>query len=116
MLPRKNRISRNDFPSYNAKGFRVFSPLFSAVFYTKTTQDGQVSQQASVVVSKKTAKTAVLRNYLRRRFYDLLNPYFKDISTSFTVVFYPKIEAKNSSQEILNKEIEKALKGAKLLK
>lgn len=112
MLPKKNRIPRKDFPSHNVRGFRSFSPLFSAVFYTK--EGGE--PRASVVVSKKTAKTAVDRNYLRRRFYDLLRPFFNQVEMPFTVVFYPKIDAMVASQEVLRGEIEKALKTAKLIK
>lgn len=112
MLPRKNRISRKDFPSHSVKGFRAFSPLFSGVFYPK--KDG--FSRASVVVSKKTAKTAVVRNALRRRFYDLVAPYIKDSVSPFVLVVYPKAEAKAAEIGVLKAEIEKAFKQAKLIK
>jgi len=112
MLPRKNRIPRKDFPSHNVKGFRAFSPLFSCVFYTKKEGDPRIS----VVVSKKTAKTAVVRNTLRRRFYDLVSLFLKDPNTPFTLVVYPKIESKAADTELLKVELEKAFKQAKLIK
>lgn len=112
MLPRKNRISRKEFPSHNVKGFRVFSPYFSAIFYKK--EAGEC--RASVVVSKKTAKTAVDRNKLRRRFYDLVAPYFKTSSQPTTIVFYPKIESKPAKFSVLQIEVENAFKQAKLIK
>lgn len=112
MLPRKNRISRKDFPSHNVRGFRSFSPLFSAVFYTKEVGESRVS----VVVSKKTAKTAVDRNYLRRRFYDIIRLFLNQTEKPFTVVIYPKIESKAAPQVTLKIEIEKALNQAKLIK
>lgn len=113
MLPRKDRIPRHEIPSPKMKGFRVFSPLFSAVFYI-TTQNKEESR-ASVVVSKKTAKTAVSRNLLRRRFYSVLSPLLAVIKTPVIIVVYPKNEAKKALFSDLKTEIEKALKQAKLL-
>ncbi len=114
MLPKKNRIPRKDFPSYKAQGSRVFLPLFSAVFYKagKETAESRVS----VVVSKKTAKTAVSRNTLRRRFYDLLAPYLKGVTTPTTIVVYPKEDALKTQLTVLGKEVEKALKQARVIK
>ncbi|MFA5997177.1 MAG: ribonuclease P protein component [Candidatus Paceibacterota bacterium] len=112
MLPRKNRIPRNDFPSHNVKGFRVFSPLFTGVFFKSEANNSR----ASVVVSKKTAKTAVDRNKLRRRFYDVVGPLFNQSGATTTVVLYPKIEAKKSSFADLETEMKKAFKTAKLIK
>ncbi len=110
MLPRKNRISRKDFPTDSRQGFRVFSPLFSGAIHPST--DGV---RVSVVVSKKTAKTAVVRNSLRRRFYEALTPYIKNLSREVFIVFYPKIDAKKAPFSVLVQEIEKALKQAKLI-
>ncbi len=128
MLPKKNRVSRKDFPVQQAKGLRVFSTFFTAVFYHiknhegsertsisnatgKTTQNTKVS----VVVSKKTAKTAVARNLLRRRFYELFAPFLTKITSTSTVVFYPKKEAQKAPFSVLKTEVEKAIKQAKLL-
>lgn len=123
MLPKKNRISRRDFPTHKMQGFRAFSPLFSAVFYkpSDTVLDQKRVQycsesRATVVVSKKTAKTAVVRNRLRRRFYELLAQSFKKLLTPTTVVIYPKINAHKATFEELSLEIEKAFKLARLIK
>lgn len=111
MLPRKNRISRKDFPANKEQGSRVFSPLFTAVFYK-----GDTESRASVVVSKKTAKSAVARNTLRRRFYDLLAPYLKGFTAPTTIVIYPKTEAQKTEFSVLKTEVEKALKQARVIK
>ncbi len=97
------------------KGIRAFSPYFNVVFY-KNDVKMDPNCHVSVVVSKKTAKRAVDRNYLRRRFYDLVGPFLGLASEFFTVVFYPKKEAKDVSKDVLSLEIEKALKSAKLIK
>lgn len=111
MLPQKNRISRNDFPTGSRQGSRVFSPLFSGVIYPSKT-----GTRVAVVVSKKTAKTAVARNTLRRRFYATLAPYLKSFSQESLIVLYPKIEAKKSPFSMLKVEIEAMLRHTKLLK
>ncbi len=110
MLSKKNRISRKDFPSHRVQGFRVFNPFFTVVFYGSAT-----NTRVSVVVSKKTAKTAVARNAMRRRFYELFGPFLNKIANPATVVCYPKIEAQKAQFSDLKTEVEKALRQAKLL-
>ena len=105
MLPKKNRIPRKDFPTDPRQGFRVFSPLFSAVFYKTTKPESHIS----VVVSKKTAKNAVTRNSLRRRFYSAAAEYLKN-TPIVVAVFYPKKEAIKADFKNLQSEIEKVLR------
>lgn len=96
-------------------GTRSFSPLFSVVFYKN--KDFLVKEsKVSVVVSKKTAKTAVVRNRLRRRFYDLFQPYLNVLNSVTTIVVYPKKEAEKAKFSVLQKEVEKALKQTKVIK
>ncbi|MDD5152531.1 MAG: ribonuclease P protein component [Candidatus Pacebacteria bacterium] len=102
MLPKKNRISRKDFPADQRKGSRVFSVFFSAVFYKTTKPESHIS----VVVAKKTAKNAVTRNSLRRRFYSAIAKYLTP--NPVTAVFYPKKEAITADFKDLESEIEKA--------
>lgn len=110
MLPRKNRISRKEFPVYSKQGIRVFSPLFSAVIYPK-----EKGVNVSVVVSKKTAPKAVVRNSVRRHFYAIIEQYLGKFSHGATIVFYPKTEALNASFDVLKTEITHALHKAQVL-
>lgn len=105
MLPRKNRISRKEFPAYSKQGIRVFSPLFSAVIYPK-----EKGVNVSVVVSKKTASKAIVRNNLRRHFYAVVEMYLGKFSRGATIVFYPKTEAINAPFELLKNEVTQALR------
>jgi ribonuclease P protein component len=100
MLARKNRVSKAEFPTPRSKGVRFVSLLFSGILYPT----GK-STKFSVVVSKKTARTAVSRNLIRRRFYSAVGPLLKEIKTAALVVFYPKIEAAKTSFVELEKEI-----------
>ena len=112
MLSQKNRISRKDFPAFKRQGFRVFSELFSGTVYP--TDDKKI--RVSVVVSKKTAKLAVVRNHLRRVFYEAIKPYLESFTQGSLVVLYPKSGAVQVSFVVLKSEIEKELKRIKVLK
>ena len=111
MLPKKNRISRKDFPSHNKQGLRVFSPFFSGTIY-----QNENKIKVSVVVSKKTAKTAVMRNYLRRVFYTSMGEYTKSPLKGALIVLCPKVDAGKASFLLLKLEIKKVLQLAKVLK
>lgn len=110
MLPKKNRISKKDFPSSQRQGIRVFSAFFSAVFYKN---EGEV--RVAVVISKKTAKTAVLRNLLRRRFYHAIQENHGRFIQKGSLVIYPKKEAGAAPFSVIKKEITEALNKAKLI-
>lgn len=110
MLPRKNRILKDDFPAPKRQGFRVFSPLFSGTFYKN---EGEI--RVAVVVSKKTAKTAVIRNFIRRRFYEVIHLNLKSFTQQGLLVLYPKKETATIDFPALKTEIESALRKAKLI-
>lgn len=110
MLPKKNRIPKEDFPTPKMQGVRIFSPLFSGVVYKTTTETG-----VSVVVSKKTAKTAVMRNRIRRRMYDAIRSRLSMFKYQALVVCYPKKEVATVVFADLKSEIEWALIRAKIL-
>jgi len=114
MLPKKNRVPRKDFPSSKTKGLRGFSPIFSSVLYFAKETEG-IESRVSVVVSKKTAKTAVVRNLLRRRFYEAIRPFLGQIKQGVTVVIYPKKEAIVAKFPEIEVEMEKTLKQTKLI-
>ncbi|MBI5400947.1 MAG: ribonuclease P protein component [Candidatus Yonathbacteria bacterium] len=110
MLPRKNRVSKKDFPPPHKQGLRVFLQLFSVVVYKNDT-----CPRVAVVVSKKTAKTAIMRNRIRRRVYSATSSFYTNFAFSATIVFYPKKEVSTVLFSVLKTEIETAFKKAKLL-
>ena len=112
MLPKKNRIPRNTFPAYTKQGFRVFSDLFSGTIYPTT--DSQV--RVSIVVSKKVAKLAVVRNATKRVFYESIRPYVGDLTSGALIVLYPKQTALNAKFGQIGSEIKSTLVKAKFLK
>ena len=66
MLSKKERLSREDFSRFFSVGKRLRSDSFDLVY---TPYD---SFHGAVVISKKVAARAVLRNKMRRRAYSLL--------------------------------------------
>lgn len=112
MLSRKNRITRKDFPAHTRQGFRVFSGLFSGVIYPTDDQTVRVS----VVVSKKTAKRATERNYLKRLFYEAIRPHLGDFSKGALVVLYPKKESLQAPFLVIKEELRGGLQKAKVIK
>lgn len=110
MLARTKRIPKSEFPSFKDKGIRFLSTLFSGTAYPSS-----VGTRVSVVVSKKTAKSAVERNRIRRRVYGAVEPYLLMVSRGARIIFYPKKEAKKAPASQLQKEIKEALQKIKLL-
>lgn len=79
MLPSRKRFSRVAFASFSKDPTlkRVFSEI-GTLKYRKTT-----SQKASVVISKKVEKSAVKRNLLKRRLYNIFKDYIDKKELSF---------------------------------
>jgi ribonuclease P protein component len=69
MLKKANRIPRGQFDLVFKTGKRLHSPLLQLIYIP-----GEMA--FSVVVSKKVAKQAVMRNRLRRRLYGVVERFF----------------------------------------
>lgn len=110
MLPKKNRISKEGFPASQRQGTRFFSSLFSGVVYKN-----DIGARVAVVVSKKTARTAVVRNRIRRRIYNAIRQYLKNFLYPAFVVVYPKKEVSVVLFSALKTEIETALRKAGII-
>jgi ribonuclease P protein component len=84
MLPKKERLSRKEFNRFFSIGKRFHFPTFQVVYAPYTTL------HVSVVVSKKIAKTAVHRNKVRRRIYDIVRNYRTENSLTGVFIFFTK--------------------------
>ena len=82
MLPASKRLSRTEFSSVFAAGRRFHSEHLTVIYAANS------PTAASVVVSKKVAKLAVVRNRLRRRAYTLLRPRVVTMPTGAYIVLY----------------------------
>lgn len=70
MLSKKERLKRVDFNHFFSLGRRLHHPLLTLIYAPHAGVHG------SVVVSKKIAQKAVVRNTIRRRIYDILRHQF----------------------------------------
>jgi ribonuclease P protein component len=91
MLPRKNRISTEQFPSV-LRGKITQNEFFRVVI--KENKDLLVPKCA-VVVPNKVAKTAVSRNRARRQVYSLLDGIINKLPTAYISIFPKKAEMTN---------------------
>jgi len=106
MLPKKKRVTRSVFQNIMDKG-SVVSGSFFILRYLK-----QDTPQYAVVAPKKIAKTAVKRNSLRRKGYNILRSY--DLKSCAGILFYKK-EALIASSIDIKKDIDLILKKAKII-
>ena len=111
MLKKKERLNREQFSRSFSLGRRIHSPLFTLV-YEPTKKLG-----VAVVVSKKVARKAVLRNKIKRRVYNSIRVQLQHASRTGTFIFLVKPSVlKHSYQEItaeiqvLFKKTEKIIK------
>lgn len=87
MLPKKHRIQRSDFDTF----FKKSRPYHGT---SLTMRIGEASSdtptQASVVISKKVIKGAVMRHIVKRRIYSILRPYIQTLPPSSIIVIAKK--------------------------
>ena len=113
MLPRKNRLVRNDFPKNSIQG----KTFHSEHFFLKITENKEeIPSKFSFIVSKKTAKLAKERNFLKRRARASLIPYLKNIKPSFLGIFHIKKGVETISFSDFKAEIMSLLEKSQLLK
>jgi ribonuclease P protein component len=106
MLSKKNRLDKDTLNTIMEKG-SISSGSFFVLRYIKSD-----IPQYSFVVSKKIAKNAVKRNYLRRKGYNILRLYKIDKNKG---VFFYKKEALLVPDVDIKKDIDFLLKKSKII-
>ena len=106
MLPKKKRVTKNTFKIIMDKG-SIVSGSFFVLHYIK-----QESPQYAFVAPKKIAKTAVLRNSLRRKGYNAIRSY--DLKSCAGILFFKK-EAIAASILDIKKDLDFILKKARII-
>ena len=106
MLPKKKRVTKSTFNTIMDKG-SIISGSFFVLHYIK-----HESPQYVFVAPKKMAKTAVLRNSLRRKGYNVIRLY--DLKSCAGIFFFKKEALKATIFEI-KKDLDFILKKAKII-
>lgn len=103
MLPKNQRIPKNMFPLLtSANGAKTFkNNLFLLRFVSVKDQK---NSRFCFSVSKKVAKSAVVRNKLRRTGYRLLKNYINQIKPNILAVFSFRVVPKDEKEIIKSLE------------
>jgi len=99
MLPKKNRLGKNNFP----RGGRGRAFAFGSVRVFPG------AAKVAVVVSKKVSSKAVARNALRRKVYAACAPILKEGALRFAVVVYPDMRARAAGLHALTAALRAAI-------
>ena len=125
MLPRRKRISTPVFlklsqntPSFKAK--TLHSPLLTVRIMKEMTSPNESNKSSgepwesrfAVIVSKKTAKTAPRRNYLRRKTYESLRPLVSHVAPLFYAFVYPKMGCEKASLKDMTSDLKELFQNA----
>lgn len=111
MVPKNQRISRENFENIMKKGGISHSGLFSLRFLKSEAK----TSSFSVVVSKKVTKTAVLRNKIRRRGYSILGKVAKSLNNPYYIIVFAKKGAEKATFVETEAQVLELLKKAKIL-
>lgn len=102
MLPKTQRMTRQEFAAVFVRGRRTHTPLFQVIVDKKT----EKTPKYAAVVSKKVAKTAVTRNTLRRALYRALDAATKATpNTQKSLIVIAKKPALTASATELKEEL-----------
>ena len=104
MLPKKERLSRLEFNRFFSAGKRHHFPFVQVIV------SPHEFLHASVVISKKIAKRAVVRNKIRRRIYDIVRHYRSAEGLRGVFIFVVKPAISTLSYATLKSELNSALK------
>ncbi len=111
MISKSQRINRDNFENIMKKGGMINSSLFSLKFLKNPIN----TTHFSVVVSKKVAKTAVLRNKIRRRGYSVFGKVAKSLNNPYFIILFVKRGAEKATFTETEVQILEMLKKAKIL-
>ncbi len=108
MIPKTNRIDRENFEKVMKKGGFLNSSFFTLRFLKNPLN----STYFSVVVAKKVAKTAVMRNKIRRRGYAVLAKFVKN---HYYIILFGKKGVEKATFQEVETDILRVLEKAKIL-
>ncbi len=83
MLPKTQRLTKRLIEEQMKHARRIQTAHFLVIY---SPIEGQIPTKISLVVSKKVAKLAVVRNRLRRRGYSSIVPFLQKIQPGFLVL------------------------------
>lgn len=101
MLPKKERLSKNEVEFVLSKGKRSSSKLFNSKYVTNNLSHSRFS----AVVNLKQAKNAVTRNRLRRQIYEAIRLNSQNPKAHLDIVIFLKTSEQKIDFETIQNEI-----------
>jgi ribonuclease P protein component len=96
MFPKKHRAPREIIKKVLFEGKKIHTELF----LLRKNENNLNKNRFAIVVSKKVAKTAVKRHYLKRLFKNIILDYFKNIENKgFDFVFILNKKANDANKD-----------------
>ena len=89
--------------------------LNSSLFSLRFLKNPEKTTCGSVVVSKKVAKTAILRNKIRRRGYSVLKKVQTSLNSPYFIILFAKKGVEKATFIETESQIQEILKKAKIL-
>lgn len=106
MLAKKFRLKKNDFPIIFKHGYRKGNKNFLIIFnYNK-----KKYSCFAVIINKKTAKLATIRNKTRRFIYQIISDNLEKIPAGFNIVIICRKPVNDQNKEELKECISQLLK------
>jgi ribonuclease P protein component len=111
MIPSNRKVGTRLFKDIINKGKSFHSENFSmrVLFF------GIEKTKLSVVISKKVEKSAVKRNFMKRRFYAVIKEYLPEIKNGFAIGFFLKKKIDIVLMSKLNDELGVVFKKAGII-
>ncbi len=111
MLKRAYRVSKKEFDIVIETGKAVHSDFF----WLRYVKSQEIATKIAVIAPKKIAKTAVLRNKIRRKVYEAIRPIYDSVKPGYIVIVSAKdLLVKNPNTNI-SIEVKKIFEKAKIL-
>ena len=107
MLAKKNKLDTRLFKETLKAGRSYYFDFFSIKVLKNTSSE---NSRVAFVASKKQFKTAVERNLIRRKGFNIIKNLYKNIAPSYILIFFLKKEATQLSFDDFRKKIFDALK------
>ncbi len=111
MLPKQQRVKKQDFPKILKEGLVFNSPHLSARILR---DEGLKDYQIAFVVPSKTAKTSVERHFIKRQLEHLVGQK-KQLNSGFRLILTCKKTFTKLDRHLIQEEIDKILIGSKML-
>lgn len=115
MLPRRRRVSKEDFSALLPESQSFGTPGMHLRVTPLSLVGKHGPSQFAFVASKKAAKTAVARHKLKRRGYAAVAKHLSEVKDGYALVFFFGKNTAGTSQDEIHRQLHTLLKKSSLI-